>query len=102
MKIQVVCRHEDIPPVVPGYVREKMEGVERFGEEFERLEVILDLENGETLCEAILHRHRGEPLVAHDRSRDPRAAVDGAEARLERQVVRNKEKHSRKGRCRAS
>ena len=102
MKIQVVCRHEDIPPVVPGYVREKMEGVERFGEEFERLEVILDLENGETLCEAILHRHRGEPLVAHDRSRDSRAAVDGAEARLERQVVRNKEKPSREGCRRAS
>ena len=98
MNIEITARTNQIPQALRRYAEERLATVERFGEEFEKSEIILSSEHDETVCEVILHRHRGEPFVALERSRQGRAAVDGAATKLERQFLRFKEKHSHKGR----
>lgn len=97
MNIEITTRSQDIPQALRHYSEERLAGVERLGEEFDHAEIVFSSESDETVCEVILHRHRGDPLIATGRSRESRAAVDAATSRLERQFVRFKEKHNHKG-----
>ncbi len=100
MNIEITNRSEEIPDALRAYALERLSGVERLGEEFVKGEIILSLEKEELLCDVILHRHRGEPFLATGQSREGRTAVDDAAAKLEKQFVRFKEKHSTKARRR--
>ena len=98
MQIEVTSRSPSIPALMRSLAETRLAGVERFGEDFEKGEVILSYEHEEFICELILHRHRGEPIVATETCREGRAAIDGAASKLERQFLRFKETHSHKGR----
>lgn len=98
MNIEVVFRHEDLPPALREYAATQMTGIERYGEEFEGGEVVLDKVHATFECEAILRRHRGEPIVAKESATDARAALDGAVAKLQKQFLKFKDKHSAKAR----
>ena len=98
MNIEITSRCESIPPAMKSYAKAKFAGVERLGGEFKKSEIILSQEKDELVCEVILHRHHGDPFVAHSKSREGRQAVDGAATKLEKQFLRFKEKHSHKGR----
>ena len=76
------------------YAQERVQHVEKYGEKFEKSEIILDVQHGETLCEIVLHPHRGSSLIAHNKAQDGRSAIDGAVVKLERQFLKNKEKKS--------
>ena len=97
MNVEITSRGDGIPSALREYAKTRLAGMERLGEEFERGQVILSTEREEMICEVILHRHRGDPFVAQERAREGRACVDGAAAKLEKQFVRFKEKHSHKG-----
>jgi putative sigma-54 modulation protein len=96
MKNEIIFRHDDLPKALREYAAEQLEKLERFGEEFERGEFVFVQEAGEVACEAILHRHKGEPFVAHNRAPDGRTAVDSVVDKLVRQILKFKEKHSAK------
>jgi len=98
MKIEITSRSDRLSPALRDYAGERLGALERLGEAFRLGEVILDRENDETVCEMILHRHRGEPFVARAVAKESRAAVDEAVEKLERQYLRFKEIHSAKGR----
>ncbi|MBO45549.1 MAG: ribosomal subunit interface protein [Planctomycetes bacterium] len=98
MHIEVTSRCDSIPTALREYAQDRLAGVERLGEEFEKSEIIFQKEHDELICEVILHRHRGEPFVATGKAREGRSAVDGAASKLEKQFIRFKEKHSHKGR----
>ncbi len=94
MKYHVIFRNDSIPDMLRDYAQERVQHVEKYGEKFEKSEIILDVQHGETLCEIILHPHRGSSLIAHNKAQDGRSAIDGAVVKLERQFLKNKEKKS--------
>ncbi|MHC4824658.1 MAG: ribosome hibernation-promoting factor, HPF/YfiA family [Planctomycetota bacterium] len=98
MNIEVTFRHVSLPQALREYAGKQLEKLERYGEEFEKGEIVFVQEAGEIACEAILHRRKGEPLVAHDRAPEGRSVVDSVVAKLERQFLKYKEKHSAKTR----
>ncbi|MDP6850808.1 MAG: ribosome-associated translation inhibitor RaiA [Planctomycetota bacterium] len=100
MNIEVTSRCDTIPSALREYAQERLAGIERLGEEFEKSEIIFQKEHDEFICEVILHRHRGEPFIATSQDREGRSAVDDAANKLEKQFIRFKEKHSHKGRRR--
>ncbi len=97
MNIEITSRSPEIPDALRAYGQNRLAGIERLGEEFEKGEIILDIEHDETTCEVILHRHRGDAFVAHASHKEGRAAVDVTAGKLERQFLRFKEMHSHKG-----
>ena len=92
MNIEVTSRHQDIPDALRTYASERISNVERFGEEFQRSEVVFDHHANTVECEVILHRVKGTPIVATDSAEDGRSAVDGVASKLERQFLKLKEK----------
>ncbi len=98
MKIEVTSKTDSLSPALREYAETRLANVERLGEEFRLSEVVFSSEREELICEVILHRHRGEPFVAQERSREGRMAVDGVAAKLEKQFLRFKEKRTQKNR----
>ena len=94
MQYQVVSRNPKLPEALREYAKSRVSGIENYGQEFEEIEIILDLEHGQTLCEIILHPFRGDSFVARDRAHNSRTAVDSAAGKLERQVLKFKDKKS--------
>ena len=92
MQYQVVSRNPKLPEALREYAKSRISGIENYGQKFEEIEIILDLEHGQTLCEIILHPSRGDSFVARDRAHDSRTAVDSAAGKLERQVLKFKDK----------
>ena len=102
MQIEITSRLDETPPALREYISQHLLDLERFGEEFVGGEMMLSMEGAEVHCEAIIRRHRGEPIVAHDRHADPRTAVDSVVAKLGRQILKSKEKPAAKARRRRS
>ncbi|MDA0666646.1 MAG: ribosome-associated translation inhibitor RaiA [Planctomycetota bacterium] len=98
MNIEITFRHIELPKALREYAAKQLERLERFGEEFVKGEFVFIQEAGEVACEAILHRHQGEPFVAHDRAPEGRTAVDNVVDKLNRQILKFKEKHSAQAR----
>ena len=98
MKYEIVYRHEDMSSALRSYTQERLDGIERFGEEFEEGEVIFETVHGRVSCEAILRRRKGEPFIASDTMDDARQALDSVIGKLERQFLKFKDKHSAKAR----
>ncbi len=98
MNIEVTFRTDSLPQALREYAGTQLGKLERFGEEFEKGEFVFTHEAGEIACEAILHRRKGEPLVAHDRAPEGRSVVDSVVTKIERQFLKAKEKHSAKSR----
>ena len=96
MKIETTCRHESFPSALLDYAEKQLNHIERFGEEFEKGEVVFDHEGKDVRCDVIVHRKRGEPLVAHDLAPDGRSALDSVVHKIERQFLKSKEKQTTK------
>lgn len=98
MKFHVTSKNDAVPAALREYAERKVAGLEHFGQEFEKSEVVLDIERHETICEIVLHPRRGSAFVATERAADGRSAVDGAAAKIERQVLKDKERQEAKRR----
>jgi ribosomal subunit interface protein len=98
MNIEITCRHDSFPKALLDYVQKQLTHLERFGEEFEKGEVVFDHDGADITCDVVVQRRRGEPIVAHDRASDGRSAVDSVVGKLERQFLKSKEKQSAKDR----
>ncbi len=100
MKIHVITKNDEIHDLLRTYAVNRIEEIEHFGQEFEKAEIILDQQRHLTRCEVVLHPRRGPAFVAHQECEDGRAAVDGAASKLERQILKAKDKHSPQARRR--
>jgi|MDSW01.1.fsa_nt_gb ribosomal subunit interface protein len=98
MKIRITCRHSNFPEKLQEHTRSHVQALERFGEHFESGEIVFDRAHGQVICELILHRHSGEPIVASDECSDGRTAIDNVVDKVRRQIIKYKETHSAKAR----
>jgi len=94
MQLNLTGRHVNITAPLRDYVTNKFAKLERHFDHINNVHVILDIEKLSQKAEATLHVNGGE-LFATSEHADMYAAIDGLIDKLDRQVIKHKEKLSR-------
>lgn len=91
MQINLTGHHLDVTPPLRQYVNEKLERLERHFDNVTNVHVILSVQKLRQKAEATIHVSGGN-LFADAESDDMYAAIDALIDKLDRQIVRHKEK----------
>ena len=91
MQISVTGHHLDVTEALRSYVETKFERLERHFDHVTDVHVILGVEKINKKAEATV-QVSGAKLFAEDHQEDMYAAIDGLIDKLDRQVVKHKEK----------
>ena len=92
MQINISGHHLDITDALRQYVSEKFTRLERHFDHITSMQVILSVDKLVQKAEAII-RTSGAKLFAIAESEDLYAAIDMLSDKLDRQILRHKEKH---------
>lgn len=98
MQINITGHHIDVTDALRTYVSEKLEKIERHFDHVTNVHVILTVEKQSQKAEATVHVSGADLFAQHD-SEDMYASIDGLVDKLDRQIVKHKEKigsHNRK------
>ncbi len=91
MNLQLTGHHVEITPAIREYVLSKLERINRHFEQVIDVNVILSVQKLDQMIEATVHLSGKDIHVAcHDA--DMYAAIDGLVDKLDRQIIRHKEK----------
>ncbi len=93
MNLHLSGHHVDITPAMREYVTQKLERVTRHFDHVIDIEMILSVEKLDQKIEANVHL-RGKHIFAECHDTDMYAAIDGLVDKLDRQVIKYKEKHA--------
>jgi len=93
MQINLTGHHIDITEALKGYVDNKFERLARHFDDVLNIHVVLSVEKLRQKAEATLHVN-GAKVFADSIHEDMYAAIDGLIDKLDRQVLRYKEKKS--------
>lgn len=91
MNLSVTGHHIEVTDSLKDYVREKMDKLERHFDELSDIHVILSVEKLRQQAEATLNLD-GTRIHAEAENQDMYAAIDGLTDKLDRQVIKHKEK----------
>ena len=91
MQVNLTGHHVDITDSLRGYVDEKIAKLERHFDHVTNVHVILSIEKLEKKAEATVHI-AGADVFADSVHQDMYAAIDSLVDKLDRQVLRHKEK----------
>jgi putative sigma-54 modulation protein len=91
MNLQLTGHHVDITPALRDYVRNKLERVTRHFDHVIDVNVVLTVDKLQQKVEATVHV-RGKDLHAESTEPDMYAAIDILADKLDRQIVKHKEK----------
>lgn len=91
MQINLTGHHIDITDALRDYVDTKFAKLERHFDHINNVHVILNVEKAVQKAEATLHVNGGE-LFADSEHDDMYTAIDGLINKLDRQVIKHKEK----------
>lgn len=91
MQISISGHHVELTDAMRSYVNEKFRRIERHFENVINIHVILSVEKLEQKAEATMQVN-GAKIHAEDAHSDLYAAIDGLVDKLDRQVLRYKEK----------
>jgi putative sigma-54 modulation protein len=91
MNLQLTGHHIDITPALRAYVENKLDRLTRHFDNVIDATVVLTVEGLQQIVEATLHV-RGKDLFAEAREPDMYAAIDVLVDKLDRQIVKHKEK----------
>lgn len=91
MQINLTGHHVDLTPALRDYVDTKLSKLERHFDNVTDVHVILTVEKLEHKAEATVHVS-GNDLYADAVEEDMYAAIDGLIDKLDRQVIKHKEK----------
>jgi len=94
MQINLTGHHIDITDSLRNYVDTKFEKLERHFDHISNVHVILNVEKINQRAEATLHLKGGE-VFANAEHNDMYAAIDSLIDKLDRQVIKHKEKLKR-------
>lgn len=95
MQINITGRHVEVTTALRDYVTNKFAKLERHFDHINNVYVILDVEKLVQKAEATLHVNGGEIFATADHQ-DMYAAIDGLIDKLDRQVIKHKEKIRRR------
>ncbi len=94
MQINLTGRHLEITDALRDFVNEKFAKLERHFDHINNVYVTLTVEKVRQIAEATLHVNGGE-IFANSESEDMYAAIDLLIDKLDRQVIKHKEKMTR-------
>ena len=92
MKLTVSGHHLDVTQAIRDHVEDKLLPIQRHEQQITRIEVTLVVEKHQHKAEANLHL-AGADLFASSGSDDMYLAIDSLADKLDRQVIKYKEKH---------
>ena len=95
MQLNLTGHHVDITESLRAYVNEKFERLERHFDHINNVHVILSIEKLRQIAEANIHLNGGE-IFANAEATDMYAAIDSLVDKLDRQVIKHKEKMLRR------
>ncbi|HSD60810.1 MAG TPA: ribosome-associated translation inhibitor RaiA [Burkholderiales bacterium] len=93
MNLTVTGHHVEISPAIRDYVTQKLGRINRHFDELIDVSVTLSVEKLRHKAEANVHL-RGKDIFVETEDADMYAAVDGLVDKLDRQILRHKEKRS--------
>ncbi len=91
MQLNLTGHHVDITQALRDYVNEKLEKLERHFDHVTNVNVVLTVERQEQRAEASVNVSKGQ-LFADATSADMYAAIDALVDKLDRQILKHKEK----------
>ncbi len=94
MQINLTGHHLEITDSLRNYVHDKFEKIERHFDHINNVHVILQVEKLRQIAEAKLNVNGGE-IFANSESEDMYAAIDTLIDKIDRQVIKHKEKLTR-------
>ncbi|MFT4653607.1 MAG: putative sigma-54 modulation protein [Kangiellaceae bacterium] len=94
MQMNLTGHHVEITESLRKYVDTKFEKLERHFDHINNVHVILNVEKLKQKAEATLHFNGGE-VFANAQHADMYAAIDGLIDKLDRQIIKHKEKLKR-------
>jgi putative sigma-54 modulation protein len=92
LNITITCRHEFKTDDVKNYALEKVKKLDKYYNNITKIEVVLNSVKEQHSAEAVISVSRGTRLVGRALHEDARAAVDLVVDKMERQLVRFKER----------
>jgi|SRR5690606_41473580 len=93
MNLHLSGHHLEVTPAIRDYLTGKLDRVKRHFDHVIDVNVILSLERAQRRAEASIHV-RGKDLFAESQDTDMYAAIDSLVDKLDRQIVKHKEKLS--------
>ncbi len=101
MQLSISGRHIDVPEALKSYVTEKLQKLERHFDHSTNVHVVLSVEKHLQRAEATIHISGAEVFAESD-CNDLYAAIDKLTDKLDRQILKHKEKlvdrHHQRGR----
>ena len=91
MQINISGHHVDVTDALKDYVADKMQKLERHTDDITSIQAILSVEKNRQKAEAKIHV-KGADLFANAESEDMYAAIDALADKLDRQLIKHKEK----------
>ena len=92
MQIKISTRHGHLSEPHQQHIREKAQKLLHYFDRIMMIEVMVDLKEEDKQVEFLVSAEHKHDFVAHERNADIMAAVDLVMDKLERQVLRYKEK----------
>ncbi len=92
MQLTITGHHLEITTPLKEYVENKLERLQRHYDQITDINVILTVEKMVQRAEATIHIAGGD-LFAHAESEDMYAAIDALSDKLDRQLIKHKQKH---------
>lgn len=93
MQINISGHHVELTQALRDFVQEKLKKLERHSDQITTIHVTLKVEKLRQIAEATVHV-RGQDLFAESESEDLYAAIDVLSDKLDRQVLKHKEKNA--------
>jgi putative sigma-54 modulation protein len=94
MQLTITGHHLEITSPLKAYVENKLERLQRHFDQITTIQVILTVEKMVQRAEANIHIAGGD-LFALAESEDMYAAIDALADKLDRQLIKHKQKHRR-------
>lgn len=91
MQLNISGHHVDLTPALKDYVTDKFQRLERHFDHISNCQVTLEVEKVRQIAEATMHVIGGE-IHAKAENGDMYAAIDGLVDKLDRQILKHKEK----------
>ncbi|WP_417543991.1 ribosome hibernation promoting factor [Marinobacter sp.] len=91
MQLNISGHHVELTPALKDYVSEKFERLERHFDHISNCQVTLEVDKVRQIADATLHVVGGE-IHAKAENDDMYAAIDGLVDKLDRQILKHKEK----------
>ncbi len=91
MQINITGHHVELTDSMQNYVMEKLQRIERHFDNITNVQVTLSIEKQRQIAEAEMHVS-GAQIFATNEHEDMYAAIDGLTDKLDRQVIKHKEK----------